>query len=469
MPYNPSTGIITAPVSIRDVQRCVPVSLRRTNTSTGQVETCSSSDIGVLCSAKAGDTIPASDGKGNWTVTGRIAIKMWAKFRPIEFKSSGRSGSSHIQQVPDTGTYSRQSVDYGICNIPVWDSRPIGNMLNFWSGYNRSGSSNPPHYYDENGAGQSTALPLEDYWKMVSPRTVFRITDFVSTADPTNKGYFHGAEPPIGNLEGNTINVDSMGRMYPRFAKNESGVSAGLTIKYEDLKLYNNVSPWNMYFGFALCKLNGSTPTNTWYFLTQGTSMSSFQEMGTTIYAWTDVANFEGSYQVFPFISSIQLTGDAHSRSSDYHKLLTSSNTNGNFIALLAPTTVNVAITYAQVAGSSLVLYTVAATKDRIINWDGDISCSEGNVTRQYTATISFRKSDGTEWFSHTVSGTVSYSGTFSGSLNTLSTHNVSPQNIASMVVTIVLVTSSDYPIVYKRTWYSNVINRQDFNQYIVQ
>ena len=76
-------GMITAPVSINDVLRCVPVTLKRTNSSTGQVERRSSCDLGVLCGASVGDTITSSDGKGNWTVESRVEINMWAKYKPV--------------------------------------------------------------------------------------------------------------------------------------------------------------------------------------------------------------------------------------------------------------------------------------------------------------------------------------------------------------------------------------------------
>ena len=88
MAYNPNTHIISAPVSIYDLQRAVPVTLRRTNSNTGQVETVSSNDLGVLCAAVVGDTIPANDGYGSWTVISRIKINMWARFRPVEYNSN---------------------------------------------------------------------------------------------------------------------------------------------------------------------------------------------------------------------------------------------------------------------------------------------------------------------------------------------------------------------------------------------
>ena len=89
MAYNSTTGIISAPVSIYDLQQAVPAILQRTNSSTGDVEVIASSDLGVLCSKDVGDTIPASDGNGNWMVIQRTPINMWAKFKPVRSYQSG--------------------------------------------------------------------------------------------------------------------------------------------------------------------------------------------------------------------------------------------------------------------------------------------------------------------------------------------------------------------------------------------
>ena len=94
-----SNGIITAPVSIYDLQSVVPVTLRRTNSSTGQVETKSSNDLGVLCSKDIGATIPASDGHGSWTVISRVPIKTWAKFKPVNIGGT-YGGSTYINTYP---------------------------------------------------------------------------------------------------------------------------------------------------------------------------------------------------------------------------------------------------------------------------------------------------------------------------------------------------------------------------------
>lgn len=99
MAYNSTTGIISAPVSIYDLQQAVPAILQRTNSSTGDVEVIASSDLGVLCSKDVGDTIPASDGKGNWMVIQRTSIKRWAKFKPVNIGGT-YGGSTYVDTYP---------------------------------------------------------------------------------------------------------------------------------------------------------------------------------------------------------------------------------------------------------------------------------------------------------------------------------------------------------------------------------
>ena len=130
--YNLTTKIITAPVSIYDLQRCVPVTLRRTNTSTGEVEQASSNDLGVLCSAIVGQTIPSQDGHGNWTVFSRVPINMWARYKPILYASvipltsaqwnAQRHGVDRSSVLPLLDTNGRLNHD-------VWTySRPTGGI-----------------------------------------------------------------------------------------------------------------------------------------------------------------------------------------------------------------------------------------------------------------------------------------------------------------------------------------------------
>ena len=79
-----SSGIISAPVSVDDVAQLCWVQLRRT--VSGVVQTIYSYDEGCLCGAKVGDTIPALDSDGSWTVADRGVINKWARFKSVRYQ-----------------------------------------------------------------------------------------------------------------------------------------------------------------------------------------------------------------------------------------------------------------------------------------------------------------------------------------------------------------------------------------------
>ena len=293
-------------------------------------------------------------------------IRMWAKFRPVEFKSRGRVGDNWVKQIPDVTTtseaYSRASVAYGISCVPVWASRSLHAMTNFWSGYNTA-YANIPSTIDKDGNTQIQTIPSGGYWQMSLPTSVGRLTDFVSKNNPSAKGYFHGAKEPIGGISNISIEITPAGYLTLSFTKNEEGVSDGLTVTYEDLvscgMLYgfpNNANIYNYYFGVALVKLNSSgQPTSTVYVLTQNTTMASFQAMGASVTGIVTDDSFEGSYAVWPFISNVVLRGNNYS--GDYYRFLTSDYSSCTTIALYDKEYVNITIRWAHVNVSVLAAY----------------------------------------------------------------------------------------------------------------
>ena len=160
MAYN--NGIITAPVSVYDVQQCCWVRLQRT--VSGQTQTRYSGDVGVLCGAKIGDTITASDGLGSWTVTDRGEINKFARFKPVRFAS--------VKQITDA---NRKSVDHGI-TLPT-----------------------PARGTTLNGSLIMDACALD--WQYTLPNggsnSPYRLTDFANAENLHGEGYYHGAVPPI--------------------------------------------------------------------------------------------------------------------------------------------------------------------------------------------------------------------------------------------------------------------------------
>ena len=354
---------IVGPVSIRDVQRVVGLS---------------STDLKTLCTSRK--------------------IAMWAKFRPVEYKSTGISGTYYVKQIPDA---SRANVFYGIAWIPLWANRVIGHMLNFWTNVSRA-YVNIPDSIDENGVSQTHVIPSDDtYWKMTLPSSVARITDFVSSVNPTTKGYFHSAQPPIGPMAVSSLEVKPNGQLSFEFTKNEGGVSEGLTITYEDLST-SGIIPgardiYQMYFGVAMSKLNSSgTPTNTFYYLTQSTPLSSFQSMGATVHTVITSESFAGRYRVFPFVSSGSLPS-GQTQGTTY-PLETNANAGGSgysFIALLECQEVSISIKYAKIEVSAFSIWRNSAVSSRHVYYSVTLTNTESDESRGYKLDITFFKSDG--------------------------------------------------------------------------
>lgn len=178
-----SNGIISAPVGIHDIQQCCWVRLQRT--VNGQTQTKYSGDAGVLCGAKVGDIIPATDGNGSWTVTARGEINKWARYKPE--RADGPKALLY-----NSGARSRKGNNFGLdvpyCQLAVMNGK-VWNLLND----------------DETG------------WDYLQPRgdmtgqqgginEFYRLTDFVriptDTTDPYYntvyaKGYNHNARIPF--------------------------------------------------------------------------------------------------------------------------------------------------------------------------------------------------------------------------------------------------------------------------------
>ena len=162
MAYNPTTQIISQPVSVYDVQQCCWVRLQRT--VSGQTQTRYSGDVGVLCCAQVGDTIPASDGLGSWTVTARGEINKFARFKPVRFAS--------VKQITDA---NRKSVGHGITlPTPARGTTLDGSLI-----------------MDACALDWEYALPNGD------SNSPYRLTDFANAENLHGEGYYHGAVPPI--------------------------------------------------------------------------------------------------------------------------------------------------------------------------------------------------------------------------------------------------------------------------------
>jgi hypothetical protein len=176
MGYNPTKQIISQPVSVYDVQQCCWVRLQRT--VSGQTQTRYSGDVGVLCCAQVGDTIPASDGLGSWTVMARGTVNMWSPRKPIyspkvvQLTNQDWQGGAHTDPNYKTGGGIKKAIVTGTAFL--------------------------------NSSGSGGALPSA-IWTHDKPILdgicAFRLTDFA--------GYWHtiGRMFYIGTIFGNISNI----------------------------------------------------------------------------------------------------------------------------------------------------------------------------------------------------------------------------------------------------------------------
>lgn len=273
-----ANGIITAPVSVADVQNALGMG---------------SSDVGTLCKSDR--------------------VNPWAKYKPIEFK------------LPNNVLYpgiltdaQRQSKNWGMANIPIWTGKTIANVVDFWLGSGSSGA-----------APDCGTQPA--YWTNLTPTSFARLADFAAS---TSAGYYVGASAPIVGVD----SVDKSGSVVTiLFGMNLSGIYSGLALWYGNFDVMTNVSFKNLYFG-ALMKVGNqyflATQDNTVGDL--GTSSATLWSMGAHVRfkigtTSGNLVNYVDNYtpfEVFPVMSSVKNYVES--------TVITpiSANTSGNFVAI---------------------------------------------------------------------------------------------------------------------------------------
>ena len=428
MSYNPNLRIISAPVGVSDLMQVVPVTLRRT--AGGVVQTVSSDDIGVLCGALAGDTVPAMDGSGSWTVLSRVNINKWAKYKPVK--------KAVIEPI---SLADRVTVNHGIINIPTWAN--INKMANFWLGINTTTTNAP----------DCGIQP--DYWTYERPTggssSPYRLTDFSEHPVSANTyGYFHGAEAPIDyhgvsqyaiNPKGNLRLLYDVGAQDPR------------TLTLSDL-VWPNSAQYpiaNMHFGVMIRKVG----TNSIYAVTQRAydsetgqwteyTMADLLTMGAWVDIHTEDAQFAGNYEIFPFASA-----DAIPFSSSL-----GGYTNGCFLAILEKETIQIQVQYAELAISGFASFRMLSQSTRLLYYEfmlTNTSYDGAPLTGSYTFTV--YKSDGvTEIASETGNVSVPYgssNGVFVQDSIDLSQY---PGGLTSASSARLVVTVGNVDVVFKRS-----------------
>lgn len=375
--YN-SNGTITGNVDIRDVQSCCPVTLKRT--VNGVTERRGSGDVGVLIGSKEGDIVPDSFGGAAWTVSSRIPINKWAKYKPIKCSGLGRQGYA-----------KRVETNFGIAYIPVFVGKFLGSVADYVFDRIRRTSGQSANVPECDVGRELSPYEEWEYWVYDRPTggsaSPFRLTDFRSKDETTyhyngadyqinggagdaNLGYFRRALPPLQELapddgshaDGKSIlNASSTGTFVFSFPQNLDGVSAGLTVRYEDLNMGQGIVIGNFYFGILFRPVGGST----FYAITQRSTAGGQggtwvmgnavrmalqpDENGYHRSAYNILGReLSADIEYVPFMSSIVLSG-AQMMSDFYYPDESVGTDSGTFLALdMVPRTVHLSITKAR-------------------------------------------------------------------------------------------------------------------------
>jgi len=276
MAYTPGTSMITAPVSIYDVQRCF-----------GSGRT----DLGDLIT--------------------NVNINRWAKYKPVKYK-------------PNVGikidVMSAQNwieANYGIKDIPTWTRLSYASTFLF---SDARGSLNE-YFWPECDRAKS-ALSIE-YWAYNRPTGgndgPYRLHDF--------DNYFHTAEEPIGPMEQTSIKIAPAGTLRVTF---KHGAISNYTLKLGDLTWPDsaNFPIGNMYFGVLMKQTSGTITTRT-YVATQKNGDGDIKMSQTDNFGfWVDFsesiveAAFAGTWRIFPIISSIPIAETTSISQQDGNKFL---------------------------------------------------------------------------------------------------------------------------------------------------
>lgn len=303
-------------------------------------------------------------------------INPWAKWKPIDYNTKGILTET-----------MREAVNYGLVNIPTWINRYANNMTNFVFGISRE-SANHPSVGD---------LPV--YWGYQHPKggsnSPYRLSDFSNAAKTS--GYYHDAQEPCGNSVSSEYTIGSNGNLTIAFRQ---GAIDDATIKLEELSIpgISSDSLGDMYFGVALYK-QGTSPAVV-YAGTRSTPIST-QPFETSLAITGLSSSFNGTYAIFPFLSSIPIT-------------FTNSlgQTRGHFIALHTEVeVVGIGATVSRMEIDRFAAYRDRSAEGGTRNLFVSLSLENNSVSPSLSANAVFTvySEDNTELTTVTSNVTVSY------------------------------------------------------------
>ncbi len=202
-----NNNTIIAPVAVDDVMALCGVTLERT--VNGVVQRITSNNVGVLCSASIGDTFPATDGSGSWTVVDRVAINQWARFKPVRLTTvktvENQWDAANNKWLPTSTWWKGLSTDCcGITPATYSTSLPqvlaqYDNGMNGWV-YNqpKNGLLHPFRLHDFAGYKHDANPPISNFYIQSQ---IIQDGDFSASA-------ISNVAPPDGSLSGELLLSD---------------------------------------------------------------------------------------------------------------------------------------------------------------------------------------------------------------------------------------------------------------------
>ena len=362
MPYNPQTGIITAPASIHDVQQCF---------------SSSRTDLDDLIT--------------------HALINRWSKYKPVKYKPvvGIKIDVMNVQNWIDA--------NYGITDIPTWTR--LSYCSTFLFSETRGSLSNT--YWPECDR-EKGSLSL-DYWAYNRPTGgnvgPFRLHDF--------NGYFEDAEEPIGAMPQTSIRISPVGTLRVIF---KHGSLSNYTLRLGDLTWpgSSNFPIDNMYFGVLMKQTSGTITSRTYVATQRGSDgdipMSQTDNLG----FWVDFsgniveAAFEGTWCIFPIISSIPIAETTSISQQDGNKFLTPLPFH------YQPITIS--IQYAEILITNAVGYKDPTSQGRYAQFVLNLQSEEPTGgSRTYTAQVTLCDANGVElqgWSGGSSGQQIMYTGT---------------------------------------------------------
>ena len=283
-------------------------------------------------------------------------INKWAKYKPVSYNTPA-----------NLTVAQRQSVNYGITNIPVWSGNgAVNKMGNFWFGVDTSDTNLPNCGRVQTG-----------YWWYQRPTggasSPYRELDF--------NNYKHDVQAPIGGSSQSTVYITAAGNLTIPFSGNGIGQSDGYTVPLSELSA--GVTFGNLYMSVMIRK----TGTSTYYVASRNSKWSDDNSTSVTRAVTAAIGNaLAGACEVFPFLSTKKFESFTSSLAQE----------NGPAVAMVSKSAVTVEIQYAQISVTRAVGYRDMTSQQKYVRVHLELSNSE-NVGRSYRATVKLYNSSGVE------------------------------------------------------------------------